>query len=83
MSKILKDIDKVLEQEEITGDQEVFDMMIQFTTSLDPDQLTEEQNQQLMEIFDYLDPEEEDEELDEVRFLRRTTRAQRKQAKLY
>lgn len=78
---VLKQIDGVLEQDyDISGDQEVFDMMMDFATSLDPEQLTDEQSLKLDEIFDYLEPEEE---VDEVRFLKRTTRAQRKKAALY
>jgi len=81
---IVKQIDGVLEQEEdFDADQEVFDMMLEFVTSLDPEQLTDEQGEQLMNVFDYLDPEDDDDELDELRYLRRTTRKARKQAKLY
>ena len=79
---IVKQIDGVLEQEEdFDTDQEVFDMMMEFVTSLEPEQLSDEQNEQLMDVFDYLDPE--DGGLDELRYLKRTTRKSRKQAKLY
>jgi len=81
---IVKQIDGVLEQEEdFDTDQEVFDMMMEFVTSLDPEQLTDGQAEQLMNVFDYLDPEGDDDELDELRYLRRTTRKARKKAKLY
>lgn len=79
--KVLKDIDAILEEEEISADQEVFDMFIDFITSLDPEQLSEEQEDMLLGVMDYLDPE--DEEIDEIRYLRRTTRAQKRKAKLY
>ena len=85
MSKILKNIDAALGEKEISADQEAFDMFIDFITSLDPDQLTEEQEESLLDVMDYLDPDypEEDEQVDEVRYLRRTTRAQKRKAKLY
>lgn len=85
MSKILKNIDAILEEEEISADQEVFDMFIDFVTSLDPDQLTEEQEESLLDVMDYLDPDypEEDEQVDEVRYLHRVSRAAKRKAKLY
>jgi len=86
MTDILKHIDAILEQEEVDVDQEVFDMFINFITSLDPEQLTEKQEDSLLGLMEYLDPEidmDDEEQIDEVRYLRRTTRAQKRKAKLY
>lgn len=77
---IIKQIDGVLEPD-VSEDQVVFDMFFDFIISLDPEQLTEEQEEILLGMFNYLDPD--DEQVDEVRYLRRTTRAQKRKAKLY
>ncbi len=81
---VLKGIDNVLERVDV--DQEIFDMFIDFTTSLDPEQLSEEQGVELISLFDYIDPElddDDDDDVDEVRYLRRVSRSTKRKAKVY
>jgi hypothetical protein len=61
-------------------DEELFDKMVDFIVSLKPEQLTDEQLEQIQEIIDMFEFEER---ADEVRLLRKTTRADRKKAKIY
>ena len=61
-------------------DEDLFDKMVDFIVSLKPDQLDDEQLEQVQEIIDMFEFEER---TDEVRLLRKTTRADRKKAKIY
>ncbi len=61
-------------------DEDLFDKMVDFIVSLKPEQLTDEQLEQVQEIIDLFEFEER---TDEVRLLRKTTRADRKKAKIY
>ena len=60
-------------------DEELFDQMVTFITSLDPEQLTEDQLEKVMDIVEGFGFEE----IDEVKLLRKTSRKQRKEAKIY
>jgi hypothetical protein len=53
--------------------------MVEFITSLDPEQLTEEQLEQVMIIVEDF----EFEDVQEVRLLQKTTRKARKEARIY
>jgi len=66
-------------------DEELFDKMVDFIVSLDPDQLTEDQLGAITEIIEDFEFEEQvsDEPVAEARFLRKTTRAQRKKQALW
>ena len=67
-------------------DEELFDKMVDFIVSLDPDQLTEDQLNTVTEIIEEFEFEEQvvdAGEVTEASFLRKTTRAQRKKQKLW
>lgn len=91
MSKILEQIEDYLTvtgDEQVGGiehltvdlDEDLFDKMVDFIVSLKPDQLSDEQLEQVQEIIDMFEFEER---TDEVRLLRKTTRADRRKAKIY
>jgi hypothetical protein len=91
MSKILEQIEDFLTvtgDEEVGGiehltvdlDEDLFDKMVDFIVSLKPDQLSDEQLEQVQEIIDMFEFEER---ADEVKLLRKTTRADRRKAKIY
>ena len=61
-------------------DEQLFDDMVDFIVSLKPEQLTDEQLEDVQSIIDKFEFEER---TDEVRLLRKTTRADRKKAKIY
>jgi glutamate synthase domain-containing protein 3 len=61
-------------------DEDLFDKMVDFIVSLKPEQLTDEQLEQVQEIIDMFEFEER---TDEVRLLRKTTRTDRRKAKIY
>ena len=101
MSKILEQIDDYIIQlsnrsEEgnlqVDYDEDLFDRMVDFIVSLDPDQLTEDQLDVItgiIEDFEFEDQVSDDGEvsnegeLSEVRFLHKTTRTQRRKQKLW
>jgi hypothetical protein len=60
-------------------DEELFDRMVAFITSLDPSQLTEDQLEKVMDIVDGF----EFGEIEEIKLLKKTSRKQRKAAKIY
>lgn len=69
-------------------DEDLFDKMVDFIVSLDPDQLTQDQLTAVTEIVEEFEFEDqvddgEGEEVTEARFLQKTTRAQRRKQKLY
>jgi hypothetical protein len=67
-------------------DEELFDKMVDFIVSLDPDQLTEDQLNTVTEIIEEFEFEEQvadTGEVAEARFLRKTTRAQRRKQKIW
>jgi len=91
MSKILEQIEDYLTvtgDDQVGGiehltvdlDEELFDKMVDFVVSLKPEQLTDEQLEQVQEIIDMFEFEER---ADEVRLLRKTTRTDRRKAKIY
>jgi hypothetical protein len=88
MSKVLEQIDKVLDPGNVGGidkagfayEEKLFDMLLEFVQSLDPEQLTDEQLGELWKIIDSL---ESSEKVVEVEILKRTTPEQRKNARLY
>lgn len=92
MSRILEQIDKVLEPVEVEPtdirkadfafEENLFDMLLEFVGSLDPDQLTDDQLEELWNIVNSLEPIDR-EEVSEVEILKRTTPMQRRNARLY
>jgi hypothetical protein len=89
--ELLEQIDTVLSKGDIKKadfevDEEIFGRMLDFIGMLEPDQLTEDQVKELWYIIDSLEPYEDDpaeEEITEKRFLKKTSRAQRRKAKIY
>jgi len=83
MNKVLEQIEDFLAGTtpdiDVDIDEELFDRMVDFIVSLDPEQLTEEQLGEVMDIVDGF----EFGEIEEVKLLGKTSRAQRKKAKIY
>ena len=84
--KILEQIDDYISEIDVDLDEELFDRMVDFIVSLDPDQLSEEQLEIVMDIiedFEFEDQEDVEENMSEVRYLKKTTRKERREAKIY
>jgi hypothetical protein len=91
MAKILEQIeDFLVKVQDMTGgeehldvdlDEEIFNKMVDLIITLDPETLSEPQLEMVMEIIELFEPSDED--IEEARFLKKTTRKQRKQAKIY
>ena len=83
MKKVLEQIEDFLAGTvpdiDVDLDEELFDQMVTFITSLDPEQLTEDQLEKVMDIVEGFGFEE----IEEVKLLGKTSRAQRKKAKIY
>jgi hypothetical protein len=83
MTKILEQIEDFLAGTvpdiDVDIDEELFDKMVAFITSLDPEQLTEDQLEKVMDIVDGF----EFGEIDEIKLLKKTSRKTRKKAKIY
>lgn len=91
MNKLIEQIDDYIFGDVQAGsvdvdyDEELFDRMVDFIISLDPDQLTEDQLNAVTEIIEEFDFDEQvdDGEVSELRYLKKTTRAQRRKQKLW
>ncbi len=91
MSELLEQIDTVLSKGDIKKadfevDEEIFSEMLDFIGMLEPDQLTEDQIRVLWNIIESLEPYEDDpaeDEITEKKFLKKTSRAARRKAKIY
>jgi len=93
MTKILEQLDDFLAKvQDMSGDQEsidvqldeeIFNKMVDLIVSLDPERLSEAQLAQVMEIIELFEFEAVDDELEEAKLLKKTTRKQRKKAKIY
>lgn len=93
MSKVVEQIDKVLIKNlkpddvgmadfEVT--EHIFEMLLEFVASLEPDQLNENQLERLHDIIEALEPvEQEEDEMSEVRYLKKTTRKERRKSAIY
>jgi len=72
---------------DVDYDEKLFDKMVDFIVSLDPSQLTEDQLNNVLDIIEGFEFEDQvaadTEEIQEVRFLRKTTRAQRRKQKIW
>ena len=82
MNKVLEQIEDYLVggDVDVDLDEELFDQMVEFITSLDPEQLTEEQLEKVMDIIDGFEFEDD---VQEIRYLKKTTRKARREAKIY
>jgi hypothetical protein len=91
MDKLIEQIDDYIFGDVQAGgvdvdyDEELFDKMVDFIISLDPDQLTEDQLNAVTSIIEEFEFDEQvdDGEVSEARFLKKTTRAQRRKQKLW
>lgn len=93
MTKILEQLDDFLAKVQDMGDgqesidvqldEEIFNKMVDLIVSLDPERLSESQLSQVMEIIELFEFEAVDDELEEAKMLKKTTRKQRKKAKIY
>lgn len=95
MSKLLEQIDDYILQIsdrsaegnlDVDYDEELFDDMVDFIVSLNPDQLDDTQLERIEEIiekFEFEGQAADDGEVSEIRFLRKTTRTQRRKAAIY
>ena len=89
---ILEQIDKVLDDKEVEAvdmkkadfafEEKLFDDLLEFVGSIDPEQLNDDQLLDLWNIVNSLEPIDK-EEVSEVEILKRTTPMQRRNARLY
>ena len=89
---ILEQIDKVLDDTEVEAvdmkkadfafEEKLFDDLLEFVGSIDPEQLNDDQLLNLWNIVKSLEPIDK-EEVSEVEILKRTTPMQRRNARLY